>query len=173
MKTNIKKLIAVVSATAILVFCLTACSSTKAIESKDKVTFSISCKVLLEESNKEKLPEEKRNLVPEDGLILKPIEVAITDGESVFDVLLRTCKEQKVHMEYMDTPLYDSAYIEGIGNLYEFDAGNLSGWMFSVNGEYPNYGCSKIYVHDGDTIEWNFTCSLGKDLGHDFKNNEK
>ena len=66
-----------------------------------------------------------------------------TEGESVFDVLKRVCRENKIHMEFSETPVYQSAYIEGIGNLYEFDCGEGSGWMYRVNGEFPNYGCSR------------------------------
>ena len=61
--------------------------------------------------------------------------------------------------------MYNSHYIEGINNLYEFDCGELSGWMYSVNGWYPNYGCSRYQVQDGDVIEWHYTCDLGEDLG--------
>ena len=87
------------------------------------------------------------------------------EGESVFDVLLRETKNHKIHMEYSETPLYQAAYIEGIGNLYEFDAGETSGWMYSVNGWFPNYGCSKYAVADGDVIAWVYTCDLGQDVG--------
>ncbi len=38
--------------------------------------------------------------------------------------------------------MYNSYYVEGIGNLYEFDCGKESGWMYKVNGRFPNYGCS-------------------------------
>ena len=37
------------------------------------------------------------------------------------------CKANKIHMESSFTPVYNSAYIEGIHNLYEFDVGKLSG----------------------------------------------
>ncbi|MDO5332002.1 MAG: DUF4430 domain-containing protein [Bacillota bacterium] len=170
MRIKFRKFIAVVLATAIVVFCVTACGSqNEANSGTDKVTFSISCANLLDEGNRSQLPKEKYDLVPGDGWILKPVEVSIKDGEAVFDVLLRVCKENKIHMEYEDTPLYDSAYIEGIANLYEFDGGNLSGWMYSVNGVFPNYGCSKIYVHDGDVVEWVYTCDLGADVGNPYE----
>ena len=68
-------------------------------------------------------------------------------------------------MEASWTPIYNSAYIEGIHNLYEFDCGNLSGWMYRVNGWYPNYGCSRYQLENGDVVEWRFTCDLGKDIG--------
>lgn len=42
--------------------------------------------------------------------------------------------------------MYNSAYIEGINNLYEFDCGSLSGWMYKVNEWFPNYGCSRYVL---------------------------
>ena len=82
----------------------------------------------------------------------------------MLDVLQRVCQENKIHMEYTDTPLYDTAYIEGIYNLYEFDAGELSGWMYAVNDSFPNYGCSQYVLQDGDVIRWVYTCELGEDV---------
>ena len=57
-------------------------------------------------------------------------------------------------MEYTAAPGYNGAYIEGIGNLYEFDVGELSGWMYSVNGSAPNVSCGKYVLKDGDTVSW-------------------
>ena len=91
--------------------------------------------------------------------------VEFTAGQSVFDVLLATVKAQAIHMEYQNTPMYETAYIEGIGNLYEFDCGALSGWMYRVNGWFPNYGCSRYAVQADDVIEWMYTCDLGSDVG--------
>lgn len=133
---------------------------------KDEVlycTISISCETLLEQMDL--LDPEKTELVPSDGWILSAKTVEFQKGESVFDVLQRICREEKIHMEYMDTPVYNSAYIEGIHNLYEFDAGPLSGWMYRVNGWFPNYGCSRYQLQDGDNIQWVYTCDLGDDVG--------
>lgn len=55
-------------------------------------------------------------------------------------------------------------YVDGINNLYEFDGGRWSGWMYCVNDWYPNYGCGVYYVKPGEVIEWNYTCDLGCDL---------
>ncbi len=128
-----------------------------------KCTISISCKTILD--NISWLDPEKVELVPEDGWILEPIEVTFYDGESVFNVLQRTCKQNKIHMEFSNNPLYHSAYIEGIHNLYEFDCGDLSGWMYKVNEWFPNYGCSRYQLKDGDVICWEYTCNLGIDVG--------
>ncbi len=126
-------------------------------------TISISCATILD--NMDLCNPEKVELVPEEGWILEPIVVTFNEGESVFDVLRRTCKEHKIHLEYMNTPVYNSAYIEGIHNLYEFDVGELSGWMYKVNDWFPNYGCSRYQVQAGDVIEWVYTCDLGFDVG--------
>ena len=126
-------------------------------------TISISCATILDHSDD--LDPEKLELVPADGWILAPVEVTFTQGLSVFDVLLDTVKANAVHMEYQNSPMYKTAYIEGIGNLYEFDCGELSGWMYRVNGWFPNYGCSRYAVQAGDVIEWLYTCDLGSDIG--------
>jgi len=126
-------------------------------------TLSISCATIL--GNMDLCDPEKAELVPEDGWILKPTAVTFYEGESVFNVLQRTCKQLKIQMEFENTPIYNSAYIEGINNLYEFDVGELSGWMYKVNDWFPNYGCSRYQLKDGDVIEWVYTCDLGYDVG--------
>lgn len=126
-------------------------------------TLSISCATILD--NMALCDPEKVELVPADGWLLEPLTVTFYEGENVFNVLQRTCKQQKIHMEYEDTPIYNSAYIEGIGNLYEFDVGEKSGWMYKVNGWFPNYGCSRYQLEDGDEVCWVYTCDLGADVG--------
>ena len=126
-------------------------------------TFSIECSTIL--NNLDQLDPEKLEMVPSGGTILAKTTVTFYEGESVFDVLQRVCKEKGIHLESSWTPIYNSAYIEGIHNLYEFDCGELSGWMYRVNGWYPNYGCSRYQLKDGDVVEWRYTCDLGNDVG--------
>ena len=126
-------------------------------------TFSIECSTII--NNLSDLDPDKRELVPVGGVILAPTKVNFYEGESVFDVLQRVCKEKGIHLESSWTPIYNSAYIEGIHNLYEFDCGELSGWMYRVNGWYPNYGCSRYQLVDGEKVEFRYTCDLGKDVG--------
>lgn len=126
-------------------------------------TFSIECSTIL--NNLDMLDPEKLEMVPSNGVILAKTTVTFYEGESVYDVLQRVCKDYGIHMEASWTPIYNSAYVEGIHNLYEFDCGALSGWMYKVNGWYPNYGCSRYQLQDGDVVEWRFTCDLGNDIG--------
>ncbi len=125
-------------------------------------TLSVRCDTILD--NMDWLNPEKVELVPEDGVIFPSTQVTFYEGENVFNVLQREMKKAKIHMEFSDTPMYNSAYIEGINNLYEFDCGEQSGWMYSVNGWFPNYGCSRYQLKDGDVVEWVYTCTLGKDV---------
>ena len=126
-------------------------------------TFSISCATILD--NRDQLKAAKAGYVPDDGVILPVTETTFYEGETVFDVLQRLCRENDIPMESCWSPMYNSAYIEGIAQLYEFDCGELSGWMYSVNGTYPNYGCSKYTLQDGDVVCWVYTCDLGEDVG--------
>ncbi len=129
-------------------------------------TFSIECSTIL--NNLDQLDPDKLEMVPSGGTILSTTKVTFSEGESVFDVLQRLCREEGIHMESSWTPIYNSAYIEGIQNLYEFDCGSLSGWMYRVNGWYPNYGCSRYQLRDGDRVEWRYTCDLGHDIGGEY-----
>lgn len=126
-------------------------------------TLSVSSLTIL--NNMKLLDPEKVDLVPKDGVIFKAQQVTFYEGESVFNVLQREMKKNKIHMEFVNTPIYNSAYIEGINNLYEFDCGELSGWMYKVNGWFPNYGASRYQLKQGDVIEWVYTCDLGRDVG--------
>ena len=129
-------------------------------------TFSIECSTIL--NNLSELDPDKLELVPSNGVILPPTTVTFYEGESVFDVIQRVCKEYNIHLEFSWTPVYNSAYIEGIHNLYEFDCGALSGWMYRVDGWYPNYGCSRYQLAGGEIVEWRYTCDLGQDVGCDW-----
>lgn len=126
-------------------------------------TLSVRCDTILQ--NMAWLDAEKTELIPSDGVIYAEKEVVFYEGESVFNLLLREMKQNKIHMEFKNIPLYESAYIEGIHNIYEFDCGELSGWMYKVNGVFPGFGCSQYKLEIGDKVEWVYTCDMGVDVG--------
>ncbi len=126
-------------------------------------TLSVSCETILDNMNL--LDKDKWELVPKDGVIYAAKIVTFYEGESVFNVLQREMKKAGIQMEFNNTPIYNSVYIEGMNNLYEFDVGELSGWVYEINGWFPNYGCSRYQLQDGDVIQWLYTCDLGKDVG--------
>ena len=128
------------------------------------VTLEIRCDTLSSDMSKLENPAIK-DYIPADGVILAKTTYKGTTDNSVFDALNTLCRNNDIQLEFRYTPIYESYYIEGINYLYEFDCGSLSGWMYKVNGWFPNYGCSSYYLKDGDVIEWVYTCDLGKDVG--------
>ncbi len=140
----------------------TARTTTAPTTAVQRCSISIVCDTALRSGA---LDDAQKAVLPQNGVLLAKTSVSFQEGESVFDVLQRTCRANGIPMEFTMTPVYQSAYIEGIGNLYEFDCGAASGWMYAVNGVYPNYGCSKYPLKPGDVITWRYTCDLGADIG--------
>ncbi len=119
------------------------------------VTISIRC---------DTIKDAKNDLIPENGVILGETEIQIDADDTVYDVLLKACKENGIHFE--TTGVTETLYIEGIGNIYEKDYGDLSGWMYFVNGKSPSVGCGKYKLSDKDEIVWCYTCEMGADLNY-------
>ena len=137
---------------------------------------SIRCETI--KDNLSSLKKGKEAFVPKSGVILDQTEVSFQNGESAFDVMKRACSEnvctdnckycQKsgIQLEYNFTPAFGTYYIEGIHQLYEKDCGSMSGWMFSVNGNFPTDGSSSYTVKPGDEIVFAYTCDMGDDIGN-------
>ena len=120
-------------------------------------TISIRCKTIL--GNMDKLKEGKNRYVPSNGVILATSSVEFRDGETAYDVTKRACSATGIQIEASYSPVYGSYYVEGINHLYEFDCGEMSGWLYRVNGWTPNYGCSEYKLKNGDSIVWDYTCT--------------
>jgi hypothetical protein len=97
------------------------------------------------------------------GVILEANTVPFQQGETVMSILKRVTKEHKIQAETRG--IGRAGYVEGIANLYEFDKGSKSGWMYKVNGKLLNNGAGEYLVNNNDIIEWLYTLDLGKDLG--------
>lgn len=136
-------------------------------EDSETVTLSIECSSVLD--HWEELDEGLKagDYIPEDGIILPAAEYVLRPGDTVFDLLDRAVRKNKIQMEYqgVDMNIYNAVYVTGINYLYEFSCGPHSGWIFTVNGEVPPYGCDSYELEDGDTVEWSYTCALGEDVG--------
>lgn len=135
-------------------------------EESETVFISIDAGTVLNHWEKLDPALQSDKYVPEEGIILEKTEYVLRPGDTVFDLLKRTVRHNQIHMEYQgaDESVYKSAYIQGINHLYEFSAGPLSGWMYAVNGEHPDYGVSKYELKDKDEVEFKYTTDLGRDL---------
>ena len=122
------------------------------------VTMSIDCKTVAGRG------DEK--ITPSDGIILEKTQFTLPEGSTAYDCLIYASKKYKIAIEDSSKMLNDhrSAYIAGINYLFEFDYGEMSGWMFSVNGTFGEVGCGEYTLSEGDNIEWRYTTNIGEDL---------
>ena len=86
---------------------------------------------------------------------LEKLSVGFAEGETVQQVVLRTLQEQKLQYE-QDS----SGFLCAIGSLYNGDAGELSGWLYTVNGEQPMVASSDYAVQEGDEIRFFYTINF-------------
>jgi len=116
------------------------------------VTLSIRCDTIV----------GRADYVPINGIILETSEFEIEEGDSVYDILLEAAAKYNLQLVHKGTPA--TAYISSINSIAELDFGDLSGWMYMVNGYMPSVSCGIYKPEDGDIIEWKYTCNLGEDL---------
>lgn len=136
----------------------------------ETVTISIRCDTIRDHWDDLDPALRDDQYVPPDGVLLSEMECVLRPGDTVFDILTRAVKHNRLQMEYQGAgdSQFGSVYIQGIGYLYELSCGPLSGWMYRVNGRFPDGGCSGYTLQDGDTVEWLYTCDLGYDIGGGF-----
>ena len=147
-------------------------------KAKKYCTVRIECNTIYD--NIGKLKSGKKAFLPASGVILDSVQVELTGGESAFDVIKKACEENVctdnckycksggVQIEYTYTPAFNNYYIEGIHQIYEKDCGTQSGWMYSVNGIFPDVGSSSYAVSEGDVIVFAFTCNMGEDIDNSY-----
>lgn len=100
--------------------------------------------------------------IPADGVILDTVSLPINEGNTVYDLLIAAARQYEIQVDHSGSG--SMVYISGINYLYEFDFGELSGWIYRVNGAEPSVGCGAYTLHDGDRVEWIYTCALGADI---------
>lgn len=103
----------------------------------------------------------QKDHIPGDGIIIDFASVILKEGSSAYDQIIQAAKDYRIHTDIQ------AGYVKGIGNIYEFDFGDLSGWMFKINGNFAGVSCSDYILTDNDYIEWIYSLELGKDLGTD------
>lgn len=111
------------------------------------------------------------------GTIISSKKVPYTNGDTVADVTLRLLDAYGFTYEHSGTTK-EGFYLASIGDFTlkgidydsfgEFDAGEGSGWMITLNDEFIEYGASEFEVESGDVIRWQYTCQLGADIGDPF-----
>lgn len=137
-------------------------------ENDDKVTqttsseidcsITIECKSILD--NMDDLKKGHESYVPKNGIMLDNYKTTLKSKSTVYDLLKKACNDKGITYTAKDT-MY-SVYIVGINNIDEKDCGKDSGWMYSVNGSFPNVSADSKKLKDGDKVVFTYTCSYKK-----------
>ncbi len=98
----------------------------------------------------------------DSGVILPKTEYEIAQGDTVYDILLEACTQNRIQLE--TNGVEGSIYVESINNIYEFDFGELSGWMYYVNRESPSKSCGDYVLSDNDSINFIYSTQMGNDI---------
>lgn len=78
------------------------------------------------------------------------VEVTVPAEGTVYDALMATGWD--VQAEDSDY----GKYVTSINGIANGSAGEMSGWVFTVNNEQVMEGCDACKLADGDTVEWTF-----------------
>jgi len=124
------------------------------------VTVSVRCDIAL--AHQDQLKPGVAAALPADGALLPVTAVPWQTGMTAYDLLVAGLKTAR--MTFSHTGTGDSVYIQGIGPLYEYDGGDLSGWIFLVNGTKAEKSCGAVTLQPGDVVEWRYTFDLGRDI---------
>ena len=92
----------------------------------------------------------------ENGYYLSTVKNLQNFSPKISDVLKEKLEENSYTVNEND-------YNEG--ELGEFNFTQGSGWMYCVNGIFPNVGFSDYYLTDGDVVRVQFTLAYGADIG--------
>ena len=99
----------------------------------------------------------KNNASEFDALV--STSVTIDKGDSVYDALEKALEKEEVDF------IEENGYVSAIGDYGEFDHGNRSGWMFTVDGEHKETGCRETLLKKNATVVWYYTDDYTKERG--------
>lgn len=131
---------------------------TQTTSSEINCSITIECKSILD--NMDDLKSGHESYVPKNGIMLENYKATLKSKSTVYDLLKKACKDKGITYTARDT-MY-SVYIVGINNIDEKDCGKDSGWMYSVNGSFPNVSVDSKKLKDGDKVVFTYTCSYKK-----------
>lgn len=89
-----------------------------------------------------------------DGEVLFSSGTVYRDGITALDILVDCGKEKNIPVAYSGSK--SSAYVTSIGGLAEKQHGDMSGWVYTINGESVMTPCGKCILNPGDHVEWKY-----------------
>ena len=95
-----------------------------------------------------------------EQVILAPTQVSFYPGQSLFTVLQRETRARGIPIAHVGSPALGTVYIRGIAGLFEFDHGELSGWVYRVNGDFASIGVCRWLLQANDVVELIYTTEM-------------
>ena len=130
--------------TLILLFTLTSCTKENAEEDNtpivNPVNLSMEIAIGLEDAQEDGF----ENIGPKDFIA--------EEGSTVLEATQLYCMANNISIS-LDK---DMGYITEINGLTEKDYTEMTGWVFTVNGEMPSVGADQLEIQEGDQIRWEF-----------------
>ena len=91
------------------------------------------------------------------------LKVGIND--TVWDVMQKVAeKDSKLSWSNPSGNYIDFVTYDGV-TIGEFTNGQLTGWMYTLNGTHPHLGVSEQYLEDGDVIVFHYTDDYTQEEG--------
>lgn len=97
-----------------------------------------------------------------NGIILSAENLEISRDCTAGDATKLACQ---IHSIALDSEVSSyGLFVKGISGVENSMFGDMSYWLFRVNGETPEVGADYVTLNDGDIVEWVYTCNGGDDL---------
>ena len=88
-------------------------------------------------------------------VIIARSEFDFEEDDTVYDLLVDAARANGIALDVTGTGSF--IYVRAIDMIYERAHGELSGWVYTVNGVSASVGCAAYALRDGDVIEWFYT----------------
>jgi hypothetical protein len=145
--------------TALMLALLLAMSSFVACSSDDKDTKADlkdvpKVSILIDASKYAEAGNDIAAETDDDGYLSNK-EYDLEEGMTPIDVL------DKTKVKYVN----NAGYVSEIAGIKAGAAGDMSGWLYTVNDEMPSVGAGDYELKDGDVVKFLYSCDGGPDVG--------
>lgn len=144
----------------IMLVCLVGCSEKKNENANDGIHVKFIIDAANAYNNESLDPDIKEKL--NDGIILNAEYLELSRDCTAGDATKLACQ---IHSIVLDSEVSSyGLFVKGISGVENGMFGDMSYWLFKVNGETPEVGADYVILNDGDLVEWVYTCNGGEDL---------
>ena len=114
-------------------------------------------------------PDHEPHCLAGDNLTpwISNMQLKVGINDTVWDVMQKVAeKDSKLSWSNPSGNYIDFVTYDGV-TIGEFTNGQLTGWMYTLNGTHPHLGVSEQYLEDGDVIVFHYTDDYTLEEGSD------